>query len=473
MKQYWAIMKRDYGASGGSTLWLPAPLYGVLFASLSTWFVDIQAWYFLGLTLLGTYFLLDNLSLAQGHNLGFLAPDYKVYQFNYSTSLVFISSTITCSVFSDSFYEFFVSLSLLWLFTSLMFFLVNKKIWKLIGFCVFLTHFLVWILMIYLGRAETIFTYLLKIYASVWSVLSIPIIGITTSIICLALSYKSFLIAKRNYLKPKEYDPALAPTTWKAHNKNSNFNVLQLFENAKWTSKTWDKIEGRILFGLNIGRHEDLLYLGLFGARTHRGILKFILGLLFIIFLIPMLFAKDINLEAMLIPICIFMLFYLVVLSSVISLEWITNRNSISELWLLDASKNRPRYMLKLAILFAERIGRVSLVSCIAFILLATIISGVKGLMVVGVVALGGVILSLLLQMAYVLFVTTKVKSTGWLRYITFVFTGINFVGWLSVMYFSIDQNNYWILMLAVGVALSICSASIKYWCRYDKELAV
>jgi hypothetical protein len=199
--------------------------------------------------------------------------------------------------------------------------------------------------------------------------------------------------------------------------------------------------------------------------------LKFVIGFLLIIFIPPLFFAIDVNQEAILIPICIFMLFYLVIVNSVVSLKWINNRNKISELWLWDTSLSRPRFMLKLAMLFAERIGRVSLVACLAFILLATIISGLKGLMVVSVVALGGLILSLMLQMAYVLFVTVMVKNTAWLRYVTFVFTAGNFIGWLTVLFLSVEHNNYWILLLAIGSTLAICSASIKYWCRYDKEL--
>jgi hypothetical protein len=475
MKQYLAIMKRDYGANGGSILWLPTPIFFLLNASFYTWLLspefDIQAWCFLYLSLFGAYNLLGNLSLSHGHNLGFFAPDFKNYQFNYSTSLVFVSSIITCVIFSDSIYEFWVSLSLLWFFTSLMFFFIKREIWKRAHIILFGSWALFSIFMFYLGRPEDIFSFLPKIYASVWSLLSIPIIGITTSFVCLALSFKSFLIAKHNYLKPKEYDSDVVPINWKRHSKNSNFNVLQLFTNTKLTSKTWGKFESRILFGLDLGRHTDLIYLGLFGARSHSSILKFVIGFLLIIFIPPLFFAIDVNQEAILIPICIFMLFYLVIVNSVVSLKWINNRNKISELWLWDTSLSRPRFMLKLAMLFAERIGRVSLVACLAFILLATIISGLKGLMVVSVVALGGLILSLMLQMAYVLFVTVMVKNTAWLRYVTFVFTAGNFIGWLTVLFLSVEHNNYWILLLAIGSTLAICSASIKYWCRYDKEL--
>ncbi|MFT6910687.1 MAG: hypothetical protein ACJAS1_007420 [Oleiphilaceae bacterium] len=477
MKQYLAIMKRDYGASGATTFWLPTPIFSVLCACLLTWWMastgmEIKGWYFFGLTLLCAYRILSDLDLSHAHNLGFLAPDYKVYQFNYSTSLVFISSIITCVIFSDSFYEFLVCSCLLWLFISLMFFFVKKEIWQLAWVIVCATNAIVLIFSISFGQTESIYTFFPKTYTNVWSVLSIPSIGLTASCIGLAISYKSFLIAKSNYLKPKEYNAGLAPIRWKQHRKNSNFNVFQLFTNAKWMSKTWGKLESRTLFGLDIGRHEDLLYRGLFGARAHSALLIFLSGFIFIILLLPTFFTTDVNQEAVLIPICIFMLFYLIVVSSVISLEWINNRNSISELWLWNASKNRPRYMFKLAMLFAERIARVSFLSCFAFLLLATLISGVKGLMVVGIVALGGVTLSLLLQMTYVLLVTLKVKHIGWLRYITALFTGINFAGWLSAVFFSIQQKNYWILITVIGVALVICIASIKYWCRYDKELA-
>jgi len=477
MKQYLAIVKRDYGASSATTFWLPTPIFSVLWACLLTWWMastgmEIKGWYFFGLTLLCAYRILSDLDLSHAHNLGFLAPDYKVYQFNYSTSLVFISSIITCVIFSDSFYEFLVCSCLLWLFISLMFFFVKKEIWQLAWVTVCATNALVLIFSISFGQTESIYTFFPKTYTNVWSVLSIPSIGLTASCIGLAISYKSFLIAKRNYLKPKEYNAGLAPIRWKQHRKNSNFNVLQLFTNSKWSSKTWDKVESRILFGLDLGRHEDLLYLGLFGARVHSYLLKFILGTLLLLFVLPLSFAKEVNQEAILIPICIFMLFYLIVLCTVISLEWITNRKSIADLWLLDMSKNRASYMLKVALLFAERIGRVSLFSCTAFLLLATIISGVKGLLVVGMVAITGVVLSLLLQMTYVLWVSITVKHTGWLRYITVLFTGINFVGWLAVVFFSVQQKQYWILVLAIGLAFTLCLGSIKYWCRYDKELA-
>lgn len=123
--------------------------------------------------------------------------------------------------------------------------------------------------------------------------------------------------------------------------------------------------------------------------------------------------------------------------------------------------------------LFAERIGRVSLFSCFAFLLLTAVTSSMKGLMIVAIVALAGVTLSLLLQMTYVLFVTLKVKNTGWLRYSTILFTGINFVGWLSVVAFSLEQKLYWALALAIGLALTLCFVSIRYWCHHDKELTV
>jgi cyanate permease len=88
-----------------------------------------------------------------------------------------------------------------------------------------------------------------------------------------------------------------------------------------------------------------------------------------------------------------------------------------------------------------------------------------------GMVAITSVVLSLLLQMNYVLLVSITVKHTGWLRYITVLFTGINFVGWLAVVFFSVQQKQYWILALAIGLASTVCLGSIKYWCRYEKEL--
>ncbi|MGK0306742.1 MAG: hypothetical protein ACI8UG_002500 [Gammaproteobacteria bacterium] len=477
MKQYLAIVKRDYGATDTETLWLPAPIFWVLFAVLFSWLntsgeTGIRAWHFLAVSVLGAYRILDDLSLSRGHSLGFFAPSFHTYQFNYSTSLVFISSVITCAIFGDSFYEFFVCLSVFWLVISFMFFFVKKAMWKFIGIIGLATNLLAVILMIFLEQTENIFTIWSKIYSSVWSLLSMPAIGVSISSVCLAVSYKSFLLARSHYLKPEEYDPDLAPRTWKKHRKTTNFNVLQLITNSKRSSKTWNKVESRILFGLDLGRHQDLLYLGLFGARVYSYLLKFILGTLLLLFVIPLSFVKEVNQEAILIPICIFMLFYLIVLCTVISLEWITNRKSIADLWLLDASKNRASYMLKVALLFAERIGRISLFSCTAFLLLATIISGVKGLLVVGMVAITSVVLSLLLQMAYVLLVSITVKHTGWLRYITVLFTGINFVGWLAVVFFSVQQKQYWILVLAIGLAFTLCLGSIKYWCRYDKELA-
>jgi len=477
MKQYLAIIKRDYAATGAETFWLPAPIMAVLVASLLTWlmastFENLNAHYFLGLTLLCAYRILADLDLSQAHNLGFLAPNFKAYQFNYSTALVFISCLITCAVFSDSVYQFYVSAGLFWFLISLMFFFVKKVIWELAWAILWLIVLLVWFSMVYSGQPENIFSLLSAIYSSVWSVLAIPFIGITISSVCLALSFRGFLLAKARYLKPKEYNSGLAPRTWQQHNKTSDFNPLQLLANAFGSSKTWNKLESRILFGLDLGRHEDLLYLGLFGARTHRYLLKLLFGIVAIVLLVPLLFANDLNQQAILIPISMFMLFYLVVVCSVISLEWIANRHSISELWLRDASKTRARYMLKLAMLFAERIGRVSFLSSLAFLLLATLVSDMKGVVLVGSLALAGVILSLLLQTTYVLFVTLKVKNTGWLRYITILFTTINFAGWLSLLFFSASQKSYWVMALAIALAITLCFASIKYWCNYAMELA-
>ncbi|MEP0177365.1 MAG: hypothetical protein ABJH28_18685 [Paraglaciecola sp.] len=476
MNPYLAIMKRDYGASGAGTLWLPAPIFSMLFVALMTWWMaseglDIKAWYFWGLTLLCTYRILCDLDLSHAHNLGVLAPNYKAYQFNYSTSLVFISSVMSCGVFADSWYEFFVFLSLFWLFISLIFFFVKKEIWKLAYFMIVGAYVLIVISLMIFEGIENMFTFLPKVYMSAWSILSIPIVGTFTSCVCLVVSYKSFLVARKHYLQPQEYNPDLVPITWKKYGETAHSSKLLLLLNAKWSSTSWGRLESRILFGLNLGRHQDLVYLGLFGAKTHGGLLKFIFGFLLLILLLPMLFMTNINQEAALIPLCIFMLFYLVVICSVISLEWITNRKMIFELWLFDASKSRTRYMLKLAVLFVERIARVSFLSCVVILLLATIISGMKGFMVVGLVAFVGVSLSLLLQMTYVLFVTLKVKNTGGLRYPTVLFTGINFVGWLSVVFFSFHQKFYWGLFLAIGLALVLCFLSIKYWCNYDKEL--
>lgn len=476
MKQYLAIIKRDYGASGGETFWLPAPIYSLIIVVLITWLFasssgSFPAWQFLALSILGAYRILDDLSLSRGHSFGFLAPDFHTYQFNYSTSLVFISSVLTCAIFANSFYEFFVCLSILWLITSSMFFFVRKEIWRLTGFIGLGIYILIWFLMIYVKQNEYFFSLWQKIVTNVWSIFSIPAIGITISCVCLAITYKSFLLARSNYLKPAEYDPNLAPRTWKKHRKSSNFTPLQLFANAKRSSKTWGKIESRVLFGLDIGRHEDLLYLGLFGAKVHSYLLKCIFGFLVILFALPLFFVNEINHEAILIPICIFMLFYLVVVCTAISLEWINNRKSISDLWLLDNSKNRRRYMLKVAMLFAERIGRVSLFACAAFILFALIISGVKGGLIIGLVALLAVALGLLLQMTYVLFVITGVKNTAWLRYVTVLFTAFNFIGWLAVVLFSLQQKQSWILALAIVVAAGLCFTSIKFWCGYAKEL--
>lgn len=477
MKQYVAIIKRDYGASGGETFWLPAPIYSVVFVVLFAWLfsstvVNFTAWSFLALSIMGTYRILEDLSLSRGHSLGFLAPDFHTYQFNYSTSLAFLSNVITCAIFADSIYEFFVSLSLLWFVTSLMFFFVRKEIWRFLGIIGLASYLLALFLMIYAKQTEYFFNIWPSIYNSVWSVFSIPAIGLTISFVCLGLTYKNFLSARSNYLKPEEYDPNLAPRTWKKHRKNTSVNVLHIFSNAKWSSKTWDKMEQRILFGLNFGRQQDLLYLGLFGAKVHSPLLKYIFGFLILLLVLPLFFANEINQEGILLPISIFMLFYLIVVCTVISLEWIRNRKSISDLWLLDGSKNRINYMFKVAMLFAERIGRVSLLSSVAFILMALVISGIKGLLVVGIVAIAGVSLSLLLQMTYVLFVTTKVKNTSWLRYITVLFTAFNFVGWVALVIFSLHQKQYWIFALAIGLAFTLCFACIKYWCGYAKELA-
>jgi hypothetical protein len=458
---------------------VPAPIFGVLAASLLTWWqnsngLELKAWCFLGLTLSSAYWIMEGLKLSSGHNFGFLAPNLKYYQFNYSTGLVFIGCGITCVAFADSILEFIVSFSLFWFVLSSMFFFVKKQVWKLVYFALIATYALLAFIMIKLNKAEYIFTVIPSLYASLWSLMSEPIIGMTLAVICMLLSLKSFSGAKRRYMQPQEYNNELQPRTWKQHTKQPNTSIMRLFTNESVAFKTWDKIENRVILGLDIGRRNNLLYQGLFGAKVHSGLLKILL-LVLAVTSIPALFLLafgDLHTEATLLPISIFMLFYLVMVSSVVSLEWINNRQSISSLWLFDQSQSRSAYMLKLAMLFAERMGRVSLICVSWFLVFSLVTSGLKGLFVTLCLAVATVTLSLLLQMTYVFFVTLKIKNTSWLRYLTFTFTAANFIGWIVVVVISVQQKNYWILIATIATVLAICAASIKYWCAYDKELA-
>jgi hypothetical protein len=460
MKHYIAIAKRDWKANSGETFWFPGPVSALLFTSAMTLWLkyesdyDVKAWYFLGMTLACAYRMLNDLQLSYGHSLGFLAPNYKRYQFNYSSFLLFASCIITTAVFSDSILEFFVSFSLLWLLLSFMFFFVRKFYWIVLYVALMATYFVAVSASIKLDKIEELSAFLPSTYAVVWSVLSVPIIGFAVGVSCYALSFRHFISARRQYLASKEYDATLQPRQWKKHPKTSTINSWRLIFKPVFQSKLWDKLEHKLLFGIEIGRVDNILYQALFGANVYSGILGLIIVMMTIIFMPYLIFASIgfSNIELFM-PISIAMMFYMVVILNIISMEWVTNRRVITDLF------------------FGERIGRVGLMGCLIYLAVIILTLSTGHLMLTIIVALGTTLMGVLLQTAFVFWVTAKVANVGWLRYISYVYTTTNLAGLAALMYWSIHRETYWpIALTAVGVTV-LCYSSLKQWCALDREL--
>ncbi|WP_438864291.1 hypothetical protein [Neptunicella sp.] len=461
-----AIVKRDWHNQSYKLLFAFAALffYLGLSAASSATNTNIIGWVSLLICVEVTTRNARNLANCYGHYLGFVLPDYGYYQFVVSVVYSLLMFTLVALLFAVSISHWLVLVAAFYVLATLLYlFPVAKTISVMWGALFVLITLMSGSLFFqgiiglfeWLNGLEQSVQFFAGNLSSQLIYMLAYLLGCALfTIVCLTLCLS------RHQLK-QEYNPDAMPLSWR---QNDPLNILSGSLARYSLFSRISRRLGRFIAGKT--SLEKLCYLD----RDERIFyVIFLLILLGILGFVNVMLPQDPNPEGVIIPLAIFFCFFVIAIYSANSVEFLKRKSKFAYLWLTHSANSRQTYMNCLVKLLATRLLRSILLFTIPIMLMMLCYSGYKLSLLV---LLSGVILllpSLLLQIAYSLFVTMTMEAGSWLRYQSVIFSVINIFVAVAMLWF-VKPNLWWYACYPVS-SIVVGMVILKYWQRYVLEM--
>ena len=486
MHTYLAIFKRDASLHPFN---IPMPLIigvmALLIFTLGT-SASIEAglvWlslFMVSMTLFSCVKIVDDLSLSSSHNMAYLLPNFKQYQFIYGLGLCGLAAVISSVVLAKSVVGFICYVVLIMCCISCLFLLVNRAVTKTVAVFVLGMMLLGGWLNIYVQKG--VFKQWLHEFDVFLSVLSSwQILLLLISL--LMITVLNFNISHRRYLKPQEINPSHAPTAWKTVEMQNGLRTRQIQISNLIPDKViasirdmTHKMDGLFIFGLANKKLENAIYTDLRYANSAGSVwlLAIVVGACALLF--DLVFGHQ-DYATVLILVYVATLF---LWSNILSsLDFLRARKNMPYLWLMSDSKNRQRFMARLLVMhilrFVKTIIVALLIVSLVALLMVCLTEGIQAgsamffaMMKVGITIM---LCSSLLQLSFTIWITKILPYSMGTRYLTSFFTLLNFVLLGITFYYSVEYSIFYALSyLLTGVV--ILGASTVAWVRKGLEFA-
>ena len=486
MHTYLAIFRRDATLHPFN---IPMPLIiGVMAllifslgtsASTETGMVWVRL-FMVSMTFFSCVKIVDDLSLSSSHNMAYLLPSFKHFQFKYSLALCGLSAVFSAALLASSLLIFIGLFAFLLCLVSMFFLLVNRAVTKTIAWFV--------LCMMLLGGWLNIsaqkdmfkqwlheFDVFLSMLSS-WQILLLVISLLVISFFNLRLSY-------RRYLKPQEINPSHAPTAWKTIEMQNGLRTRQIQISNLIPDKViasirdmTHKMDGLFIFDLANKKLENAIYTDLRHANSAGSVWLLAIVVVACALLFDLVFGHQ-DYATVLILVYVATLF---LWSNILSsLDFLRARKNMPYLWLMSDSKNRQRFMTRLLVMhilrFVKTIIVALLIVSLVALLMVSLTEGIQAgsamffaMMKVGITIM---LCSSLLQLSFTIWITKILPYSMGTRYLTSFFTLLNFVLLGITFYYSVEYSIFYALSyLLTGVV--ILGASTVAWLRKGLEFA-